>query len=340
MMMTKKYTRERETIMSLMKLSEKGLRKVILRFLRKHYDSDRIHIGQKYIMALGDIPVALAAHMDTVFKELPKTFFYDQEKTTMWSPDGMGADDRAGIYAIITIIQSGYRPTVIFTTEEECGGLGAAALVTDFPSAPTDLKYVIQLDRRGANDCVFYDCDNIEFVSYVESFGFKEEYGSFTDISTICPVWGIAGVNLSVGYYNEHSFNEILNIAYLHDTMKKVKRMLNKADRSDHFIYIPLKYSYHGYGYPYGWDYPGADDEYEPLDTTGNYGVVKCAHCGESGYVHDMVPVTFHGEVRQYYCPDCCADNVEWCEKCYQPFPKIQEVHEQFCPQCRNLLTV
>ena len=76
----------------------------------------------------------------------------------------------------------------------------ADALVSVLKEAPMKLNYIIQLDRRSSNDCVFYDCDNKEFTKYVESFGFLEGIGSFSDISVICLSWGIAGVNLSVGY--------------------------------------------------------------------------------------------------------------------------------------------
>ena len=41
------------------------------------------------------------------------------------------------------------------------------------PQAPIDLKYIIELDRRGSDDCVFYQCDNHEFDAYVEKFGFQ-----------------------------------------------------------------------------------------------------------------------------------------------------------------------
>ena len=33
---------------------------------------------------------------------------------------------------------------------------------------------MIELDRRGKNDCVFYDCYCPDFIEYVEQFGFEE----------------------------------------------------------------------------------------------------------------------------------------------------------------------
>ena len=113
--------------------------------------------------------------------------------------EGLGADDRAGVFAIIQILRKKYRPYVLFTTDEEMGGYGAHIFVEAHPVAP-NIKYMIELDRAGERDCVFYECENFTFMDYVESFGFKQAIGSFTDISIIMPEWEIAGVNLSGSY--------------------------------------------------------------------------------------------------------------------------------------------
>ena len=96
------------------------------------------------------------------------------------------------------------------------------------------------MDRQGYNDCVFYDCDNPDFVTYIENFGFKFDLGSFTDISFICPDWKIAGVNLSIGYYREHSLAEILFVQDLYDTISKVELMLLDRQEAPSFKYIPM----------------------------------------------------------------------------------------------------
>lgn len=60
----------------------------------------------------------------------------------MWSPQGLGADDRAGIFAIIQIIKSGLRPHIILTTDEEVGGVGAD-LLSKNGNPFADLRYII-----------------------------------------------------------------------------------------------------------------------------------------------------------------------------------------------------
>lgn len=196
----------------------------------------------EYILAEGDIPICLVAHLDTVEKIPPRNIFFDNENKVMWSPELLGADDRAGVYAIIQIIESGYRPHIILTTDEEIGAVGATALVKQIPKCPLEnLKAIFQLDRHGSNDCVFYDCDNPDFTKYVESFGFDTAYGSFSDISVIAPEWGIAAVNLSVGYYNEHQKIEYLRFDELHQTIEKVKMMLDNVEEMESYKYIEAK---------------------------------------------------------------------------------------------------
>ena len=196
-----------------------------------------------YVMAEGELPICLCAHMDTVFTVTPTTFYYDQDKATLWSPQGLGADDRAGIYIIITLLEKGYRPSIILTDLEEKGGLGAKALTQQYPYCPfSDCRAIIQLDRHGSNDSVYYDCDNKNFEEMINLYGFKTNWGTFTDISFLAPSWKIAAVNLSVGYYNEHQVIETLNMRELKSTVKKVEQMLESCKDWLSYAYIPLIY--------------------------------------------------------------------------------------------------
>ena len=184
---------------------------------------------EDYVFAEGNIPIALVAHLDIYFEDddIERDFIYRTFDGIMWNPHGAGFDDKAGVFSIFKILEQGYLPHVIFTTFEERGSWGAKRLVQDLPRHPfKDLKYLIGLDRANDYDCVFYGCENKEFISYVESFGFVEAYGTSSDINHICPVWGIAGANLSIGYRYQHSKNETLDINVMFDTISKVKEML------------------------------------------------------------------------------------------------------------------
>lgn len=297
---------------SLVKLSPPALLKLLNKYISKKYSE--VIYTEDYLMAFGDIPIAVVAHVDTVFDALPKDIYYDREKGVLWSPQGLGADDRAGVFAILKLLQLGLRPTVIFTTDEEIGGVGAEKLVKDFPDCPIkELKYIIQLDRRGTNDCVFYDCDNDDFVKYVESFGFIQNFGSFSDISVLCPTWGVAGVNLSIGYEDEHTFCETLHINPWYSTIKKVKNMLMEEE-------IPFFEYIENLAYYWRWGYKS--------DYMTNYS--KCDGCGKYFADYELIPAFTKKRKTKYYCPDCCVDHVDWCDTCGSAFQK----HLAICPKC------
>ena len=226
-------------------LDEEDLSSFLFNFLIDRYGENNVIEANDYILAKGTIPIALCAHMDTVGIMPPKQIYYDAEEAVMWSPDLLGADDRAGIFAIIWLILNGLRPMIIFTAEEEVGGLGAKTLVKDYSKSPFGkIKFIIELDRRGSKDAVYYFCNNPTFEQKISEFGFKTAYGTFTDISVIAPEWGCAAVNLSVGYYDEHTVGEHLNFNELITTINKVKNILTKEKELSYYDYIPMKFNY------------------------------------------------------------------------------------------------
>lgn len=298
----------------LVSLSQKELKRAMERFLCQKYEN--VIITKDYIVAVGDIPIALVAHMDTVYKTPVSDLYYDQRKGVLWSPDGLGADDRAGVFAILKIIRDGFKPSVIFTTDEEQGGLGASALAM-LPCPIPNLKYMIELDRRGSNDCVFYDCYCPEFVDYVESFGFCERWGSFSDISFLMGEWLVCGVNLSIGYEEEHSYAEHLFVKPLMNTIKKVKKMLSETDIPD-FEYDELTIA--------------ASSWWKTSDTV--YGQ-HCSKCKKLYSEYELFPVKGLDGKRKYYCPDCIVGNVDWCEICQEAYEIADPADvKKMCKEC------
>lgn len=300
-------------------LTQDELKIVLSKYIRSTYGKSNSIITKDYIIGIGDIPVALVAHMDTVFNKPVETLYYDQKKGVLWSPEGLGADDRAGIFSIIKILQSGYRPSVIFTTDEESGGEGADKLSKRKCPIP-DLKYMIELDRRGKNDCVFYDCYCPNFIEYVEQFGFEEQYGSFSDISFLMGEWKICGVNLSIGYEDEHTYCETLHISPMFDTITKVKNMLEAAESAPKFEYDELDYtkylsSYYKNKYDFG---------------------QHCAGCGKIFSDYDLFPVKDSQGKLKYFCPDCLVSEVGWCVECGEPFQYEDSERKDYCKDCEE----
>lgn len=293
--------------------TQDNLHTTLYNILKTKYYTNIID-NENYLYAIGNIPITLVAHLDTVFTHAPYNIFYDPHEKVMWSPDGLGADDRAGVFAILKIFQNldeDNLPSIIFTHDEEKGALGAEALVKDIPKPLTRTNFILQLDRRGENDCVFYDCVNKKFIKYIESFGFKENMGSFSDISEICPAWGVAGANLSVGYYNEHTLTEILCVDYLYSTIEKVQKILSEET-------IPY------------FKYKAAPRKFTPF-----FSSCVCGECKTVMPEDEIVKMDLYGEPSKNLCIDCIIEKVDWCPTCDISFRKNET---NSCPICGQYL--
>lgn len=209
-------------IRELLVKSQPELKNYVYEYLEK-VGYKEIYNTDQYVYAEGEIPVLLIAHLDTVHKTLPDTILFDKKQQMLWSPQGIGGDDRCGVYAILKILQN-FKPYVLFPTDEEIGGIGTTAFVQDFDSIP--VNFMIEIDRRGAGQSVYYQCGNEIFKSLINSLGFEENYGSFSDISILSPAFDIASVNLSAGYYNEHTKQEYIKLNDLRYTITRIEAIL------------------------------------------------------------------------------------------------------------------
>lgn len=309
---------EREVFQRLCMMTQPSILSMMKSFLKSKYT--RIETSPTYVIAFGDIPVTLIAHADTVFVNPPENFYYDEEQGVMWSPEGMGADDRAGIYAIIKIINSGLRPHIVITTDEELGCLGASKLIGYHSSFPVSTKFLVQLDRHGSKDSVYYQCDNPEFENFINTFGFSTNYGTLSDISILGPAWGIAGVNLSVGYYNEHSFSEYLCLKELESTIVKVTSILTHVRDNENvpiFIYTNKSIlNYEDMSWPpLDDDTPWLEEDMRPTE--------RCSICHGIEFSDNLIPIVFSGEECGYMCNECYSrlyDSIMWCNNCQRGF--------------------
>ena len=203
--------------------------------------------GKRYLFCVGDLPVMVVAHLDTFFEQHislkkeytwhdylineidteDKVIYHDKEEEVMWSPEGLGADDRVGVF------------------DEESGSASGGAFAQRYRKSfhKYGIKYLLELDRSGHNDCVFYKCKNDTFKSYIEKFGFKTALGSFTDISILCPILGIAGTNVSVGYFNEHSFTEMIDLFTMSKNYDIIYYMVEESIKiKEPYIYMSQYY--------------------------------------------------------------------------------------------------
>lgn len=162
--------------------------KQLFKRLAKTFKPNALLNKGNFILVHGQAPVMLIAHLDTVHEEPVRDICLSSDKNILMSPQGIGGDDRCGVFALVKVYRlSKIKPWPLFTCNEEVGGLGAkkfclAHSQRQLPTEIDKLKFIIELDRKGSHDAVFYR--------------------SFSDISLIAPELGIAAVNLSCGYFS------------------------------------------------------------------------------------------------------------------------------------------
>ena len=179
----------------------------------------------------------LIAHADTYFDEFYQENVVEsdieyKEGNYVSNSDvvGIGADDRAGCAILWLLRDSGH--SLLILDGEEHGQIGAKYLRDsnrDLFNEINEHSFLLQLDRRGRKEYKYYHLPvGEDFIRYIEDatkFTFTQGKGK-TDICTLCEK--ACGVNLSIGYYDEHTPDERLNYNEWLDTYNVVKGMIEK----------------------------------------------------------------------------------------------------------------
>ena len=215
----------------------KATQTILFGKLLEMFRNNVIYSKNNFILVKGVAPILLVAHLDTVHEKPVRDICKSGDGNILMSPQGIGGDDRCGVYTLVKSYErSEIKPHLLFTCNEENGGLGAKSFVKCLDKLSPELfnlKCIVEIDRKGSNDAVYYDCDNSEFEKYITGKGFETAQGSFSDISVIAPALGVAGVNLSSGYYNAHRLHEYINRAELETTITKVIEIVDDSSQKD-----------------------------------------------------------------------------------------------------------
>lgn len=201
----------------------------------------------------------LVAHLDTVHTLLPTKIY--NKNNILSCNEGIGGDDRCGVFIILELIKELDNIDVLFTQDEEVGGIGASDFCKFFTNnnLAENYDYIVEFDRCGNNDAVFYQCANENFINFItENSLFKLAHGSFSDISIIAPYLKKCAVNLSSGYYKAHCKNEYISLKDVDDIIQKSIKLLNTES---------IEFEYYAHDEHYGYDnlYNWYDDEYMQL---------------------------------------------------------------------------
>ena len=239
-----------------------------------------------YLYAEGAIPVLLVAHMDTVHRQPVEQICYSEDRAVAMSPQGIGGDDRCGVWMILQILRT-TNCHVLLCEDEEVGCIGAKKFTSG--SLRPQVNYIVELDRRGSNDAVFYHCDNPEFEDFVTSFGFETAGGSCSDISYIAPYLETAAVNISCGYYCEHQRYEYIHLEEMKLNAARVAQMVTQ--QTEHFEYREQQDSFFGgrvYQYSM-WDTASEREEAKIKLGTAEL-IMSHAKIDRQGKVHRYIP--------------------------------------------------
>jgi hypothetical protein len=184
---------------------------------------DNVVRSNKYVVIKDNKPKPMiCVHLDTINtargnEVFTANNFVAKDGYVKLTPEStltcLGADDRAGLWVALKLIADGYASDYHFGffCDEEIGGVGSDCYRKDFDTSYEDnVTCFIGLDRMGVDEVATYGSDNQKLIELFTNTGYKTALGSFTDASNLA--YKKACVNLSVGYYNEHTPKESLLI--------------------------------------------------------------------------------------------------------------------------------
>lgn len=141
----------------------------------------------------------------------------------------LGADDTAGVYAALRMIEAKVPVSFVFHRDEEIGGRGSAWVAREYAGwLSNTFDRCVALDRRGTKDVIISQwgdqCCSFDFAVVLGrelGMGHKPAAGIFTDSANYMEVIPECS-NISVGYMNEHTPQETLDIKYLETLIERL----------------------------------------------------------------------------------------------------------------------
>jgi len=214
---------------------------------------------------------------------------------------GVGGDDKVGIWIALEMLMSFDKIKCAFFHSEEMGCIGSSQADMKWFK---DVGYCLQADRRGNADFV----NSISGKLYSKAFkkaikpilkehGYKETSGAITDVGQLATNGiGVCVANMSCGYYEPHSDEEIVEFDDSNKCLDMVEMIVSElgCERYE-FTFAKRVHSCRGYWYG---DYGTATKEVVYDEKTGEE---CCYYCGCA----DLMESQF---VHHRFCPDCCSD--------------------------------
>jgi hypothetical protein len=192
-----------------------------------------------------DSPVLWSCHTDTVHRDEGRQKLSRGSWPLVTLKPGetancLGADDTAGCWLMLQMIRAVVPGLFIFHMDEEIGGLGSGWIADH--RLLKDIKFAIALDRRGTESIITHQggertCSDVFAYSLARGLNLTraglgkwqlDSGGIFTDTANYTDLVGEC-TNISVGYYNEHTAAESLDVDHLLDFLNSLTRLDQSA---------------------------------------------------------------------------------------------------------------
>jgi len=184
-----------------------------------------------YIVTVGSgSKVLFSCHVDTVHHKPGKQkVFYRPEDHRYYKKDDepLGADDTAGCWLLLEMIDAGIPGTYIFHRGEERGGIGSKWVSSHLSDWLKQFDYAIAFDRKALDSVITRQggsrCCSDKFAQALsdafnavddnlmyspDDTGVYTDTAEYTDDIPEC-------TNVSCGYYSEHTMREELDLFHL-----------------------------------------------------------------------------------------------------------------------------
>ena len=227
--------------------------------------------GNKFLQ-IGDSPSTMfTSHLDTATNQLRVVNHVLEDGFVKTDGNSiLGADDKAGVVILLSMIEAKIEGLYYFFIGEEVGCIGSKLLSDKHRKNPIPyIKKVVSFDRRGYDSIITHQmgqrccsdffaqkiCDGLN--SLIETFSYKiDPSGIYTDSAQFIDIYPEC-TNISVGYFSEHTKSEIQNIEHLENLCQASIGLnwQNLPTERDPFgvdfsndSYPYVKYSKHGHG--------------------------------------------------------------------------------------------
>lgn len=175
----------------------------------------------------------VCAHMDEVHNNRKSDYVVELEgdeirgySATTRDPQGIGADDKNGIWVALKVMEKIPYIKAAFFASEEIGCIGSEHVDLEFFD---NCRFVIECDRRNSGDFI-YEANDVPLCTYgfmeamhASEFGYTPVQGATTDV-VMLRKRGLkcCACNLSCGYYYPHKDEEYTRVGELQNCYELV----------------------------------------------------------------------------------------------------------------------